>query len=291
MRIIRADSAGFCWGVERAINIAEDYSEKGYQNVYTDGPLIHNNQMMEKLSQKGVQEVGSYEGQGDLSISQTEKEKSVIVVRAHGIPPERRKYLKNLGLKFRDATCPDVSFIAGKIRTHDRRGYRTVIFGDAKHPEVVGLLGYTSDGGYPIKTKEDIDALPDLGEKVILVSQSTMFTHEFLELGKHLQLTYPSAVIIDTICGATKDRQKDLKTITEEGAEAIIVIGGQHSANTRKLALLARQQNLPTYHIETAMQLDMEEMAQYECVGVTAGASTPIFIIDEVCKKLEKIGS
>lgn len=289
MKVIRADSAGFCWGVERAINIAQDYADRDYDKVYTDGPLIHNNQMMDKLKDKGIDEVGSYTGQQDLSIEEEEKQNSVIVVRAHGISPERRKYLKNLGMKFRDATCPDVSFIAGKIRTHARKGFSTVIFGDYKHPEVIGLMGYAEDRGFVIKNREDIDALPPLGEQVVMVSQSTMFTHEFADLSAYLKEKYPTLQIIDTICGATKERQSDLKKLVSEGAEAIVVIGGKHSANTRKLALLAERENLPTFHIETFDQLNTEEIKQFNSVGVTAGASTPYFIIDQVCEELGKL--
>lgn len=290
MKVIRAESAGFCWGVERAINIAQDYTERDYEKVYTDGPLIHNTQMMDRLKEKGIDEVGSYEGQENLTIvDEQKKDKSVIVVRAHGISPERRKYLKGLGMKFRDATCPDVSFIAGKIRTHARKGFATVIFGDGKHPEVIGLMGYAEDRGFVIKSKEDIDALPPLGEQVVMVSQSTMFTHEFDELSRYLQEKYPTLEVIDTICGATKERQTDLKKLVTEGAEAIVVIGGKHSANTRKLALLAERENLPTFHIETFDQLNIEEVSRFNTVGVTAGASTPYFIIDQVCEELAKL--
>jgi 4-hydroxy-3-methylbut-2-enyl diphosphate reductase len=212
-----------------------------------------------------------------------------MVVRAHGISPERRRYLKSLGLKFRDATCPDVGFIAGKIRRHASKGYHTVIFGDPKHPEAIGLMGYTEGRGHVIQSTADIDALPDLGDKVIFVSQSTMFVHEFEELALYLRDKYESLIVIDTICQATKDRQSDIPKLIEEGAQAIIVIGGHHSANTKKLAKLAKTHGKPTYHIETVEELNEDELSQYETIGVTAGASTPKFLIDAVCDKLEQI--
>jgi len=289
MKVIRSESAGFCWGVERAIDIAEKFADSGRHPVYTDGPLIHNDQMMEKLTAKGVREVGDYQSQSEVKTDHNEDDNPIMVVRAHGISPERRKYLKNLGMDFRDATCPDVGIIAGKIRLHARKGYSTVIFGDPKHPEVIGLLGYTEGAGHVIQNHEEIDALPPLGENVCMVSQSTMFVYEFQELSEHLKEKYPQAKIIDTICGATKERQGGVIQLAKQGAQAIVVIGGKHSANTCKLAKLASMQNLPTYHIETWTELDLDAIKQFDTVGVTAGASTPKFIIDQVCKNLANL--
>lgn len=289
MKVIRSTSAGFCWGVDRAINIARDYANKGKSIVYTDGPLIHNQQMMSMLEKEGIHEIGDYQSQSDLQISESDKEDSVMVVRAHGISPERRKYLKSLGMEFRDATCPDVGIIAGKIKQHARKGFATVIFGDPKHPEVIGLLGYANGRGHAIQSREDIDQLPPLGEQVCMVSQSTMFMNEFEELSEYLRQTYPELKIFNTICGATRDRQGDLVKMVKDGAEAIVVIGGHHSANTRKLAKLAKLQGKPTFHIETVKDLDVSELKDFNAVGVTAGASTPDFIIDQVCKELEAL--
>lgn len=291
MIVLRAQSAGFCWGVERAIDIARDFATKGHRPVYTDGPLIHNSQMMDRLQDEGIREVGDYQSSAELNINSRAEENAVLVVRAHGISPERRKYLKSLGIDFKDATCPDVGIVAGKIRLHARKGYTTVIFGDSKHPEVIGLMGYTEGRGFPIQSIEDIDALPDLGDKLVMVSQTTMFTDDFERLAAHLKKKYPQALIFDTICGATKDRQGDIAVLFEQGVEAFVVIGGHHSANTCKLAKLARKTQLPTYHIETAKEIDAEEMRRFRKVGVTAGASTPEFLIKEVCRLLAEIPS
>lgn len=286
MKVLRAKSAGFCWGVERAIDIARDYASQGRHPVYTDGPLIHNRQMMEVLSHEGVREVGDYQSRSEVAVEHAPGDKPVMVVRAHGISPERRAYLKSLGMEFRDATCPDVGIIAGKIRLHAKKGYATVIFGDKNHPEAIGLMGYTEGRGHIIKNRAEIDALPPLG-RVCMVSQSTMFMHEFYALADYARTKFPEVVVFDTICQATKDRQNDVVTLVRDGAQAIVVIGGRHSANTLKLADLARHQNLPTYHIETAAELDPAEMKKYAAVGVTAGASTPEFLISEACAKLE----
>jgi (E)-4-hydroxy-3-methyl-but-2-enyl pyrophosphate reductase len=291
MKVIRAKSAGFCWGVERAIDIAREFAVNAHRPVYTDGPLIHNRQMMEKLLAEGINEVGDYQSRSDIALAEDKKANAIMVVRAHGISPERRDYLKHLGMEFKDATCPDVGIIAGKIRIHAKKGYTTVIFGDPKHPEVIGLMGYTEGSGYVIKNRGDIDALPALGDKVCMVSQSTMFTDEFERLSEYLRNQYPGALVFDTICGATKERQSDVLVLAQEGAQAIVVIGGRHSANTVKLAALVEKRGLPCFHVETAAELDVEQLRKYSIVGVTAGASTPGFLIDEVCQKLEELNS
>ena len=289
MKVIRAKSAGFCWGVERAIQIAREEAQGGARRVYTDGPLIHNKQMMDALSQEDVREVGDYQSKEQLNLEEPEEKDAVVVVRAHGISPQRRDYLKGLGLPFRDGTCPDVGIIAGKVKSHAEKGYNVVIFGDPAHPEVIGLMGYAQGRGHVVHSMDDLQKLPDLGGQVAMVSQSTMFTHEFKSLTEELSQRYPGLVVFDTICGATKERQSDLVELVRDGAEAIVVIGGKHSANTRKLAKLATSHNRPTFHVETAEDLDFAELQKFSTVGVTAGASTPEFIIRSVCEKLETL--
>ena len=289
MKVIRAKSAGFCWGVERAIQVAREESHGGNRTVYTDGPLIHNRQMMDALGKDDIQEVGDYQSKKQINVKESEEKESVVVVRAHGISPQRRDYLKGLGLPFRDGTCPDVGIIAGKVKSHAEKGYQVVIFGDPEHPEVIGLVGYANGNAHVVNKEDDISNLPNLGEKVAMVSQSTMFTHEFKYLTGLLAEKYPGMLIFDTICGATKERQSDLVDLVKEGADAIVVIGGKHSANTRKLAKLASSHNRPTFHIETAEDLLPADFEEFTVVGVTAGASTPEFIIRKVCERLEEI--
>lgn len=289
MKVIRAKSAGFCWGVERAIQVAREESQGGNRTVYTDGPLIHNRQMMDALGKDDIQEVGDYQSKQEINVKESEEKESVVVVRAHGISPQRRDYLKGLGLPFRDGTCPDVGIIAGKVKSHAEKGYQVVIFGDPEHPEVIGLVGYANGNAHVVNKEDDISNLPNLGEKVAMVSQSTMFTHEFKYLTGLLAEKYPGMLIFDTICGATKERQSDLVDLVKEGADAIVVIGGKHSANTRKLAKLASSHDRPTFHIETAEDLLPADFKEFTVVGVTAGASTPEFIIRKVCERLEEI--
>ena len=289
MKVIRAKSAGFCWGVERAIQVAREESQGGERRVYTDGPLIHNRQMMDALGKDDIQEVGDYQSKNEINVQGNDEKESVVVVRAHGISPQRRRYLKSLGLPFRDGTRPDVGIIAGKVKSHSEKGYQIVIFGDPEHPEVIGLVGYANGNAHVINKEHDISNLPDLGDKVAMVSQSTMFTHEFKYLSDLLSVKYPGMVIFDTICGATKERQSDLVDLVEQGADAIVVIGGKHSANTRKLAKLASSHDRPTFHIETADDLLPSDFETFSVVGVTAGASTPEFIIRKVCERLKEL--
>ena len=244
---------------------------------------------MNALSKEDVQEVGDYQSSQDLDLKQSTEKESVVVVRAHGISPQRRDYLKGLGLPFRDGTCPDVGIIAGKVKSHAERGYDVVIFGDPKHPEVTGLLGYAAGRGYVVENLEDLNALPTFEGPVAMVSQSTMFTHEFHKLTEKLSEKYSNLVVFDTICGATKERQSDLVELVKQGAEAIVVIGGKHSANTQKLAKLASSHDRPTFHVETAEEIEPAVLESFHTVGVTAGASTPEFIIRSVCQRLESI--
>lgn len=291
MKVIRAKSAGFCFGVERAIEIATTCTDGGKSKVFTDGPLIHNRQMMERLTNCGVLEIGDYKSESSINdqISKASPENSVLVFRAHGVSPDRRKYLQSLGLRCKDATCPDVGKIAGIIKMHANKNYTTVIVGDPGHPEVIGLLGYAGGKGYVVKDTKAIDELPDIQGDICMVSQSTMFTDDYNQISEYFKKRFPNTKVIDTICGATKERQKDVNVLAEKGAQAIVVIGGKHSANTVKLAIMAQRTGLPCFHIETLGELDIDAISKFDVVGVTAGASTPDFLIDEVCKKLEQL--
>ena len=155
---------------------------------------------------------------------------------------------------------------------------------------MIGLLGYAEGRGHVIRHEGDIDALPALGDQVCMVSQSTMFTDEFARLADHLRRRCPSVLVFDTICGATKDRQGDIHQLKADGAEAVVVIGGRHSANTVKLAKLVEMSGMVCFHVETAAELDDAALRRYRTVGVTAGASTPAFLIDEVVRRLESLG-
>lgn len=276
MRVIIAESAGFCWGVKRAVEKARLEARQSNQPVYTDGPLIHNKQMIDQLRAEGIRETDN----PSALISGT------LLIRAHGIPPERRATLRQLPLRLADATCKDVARIQGMIRKYARDGYSTIIFGDPGHAEVLGLLGYAEGRGHVISSLKEVDSLPPM-DKVCVVAQSTQFPEHYQEISAAIKRRFPEAVILDTICDATRNRQSELVSLAQH-VEAIVVVGGRNSANTMRLVELARTLK-PTFPIETCDQLDRDALRKFKTVGLTAGASTPDFVIDEVKRFLESL--
>ncbi len=278
MKVVLAKSAGFCWGVRRAVDIAREVAAKNQQPVHTDGPLIHNEQMMQQLRTEGIIECN------DPRLLKT----GLLVIRAHGISPERRKMLENLPVTLVDATCPDVARIQGLIRQHARKGFHVLICGDAGHAEVTGLLGYAEGRGFVVSSEADVEKLPRI-EPVCLVSQSTQLPVCYARIAAAVRRRFPGATILDTICKSTVNRQKELQEMAAS-VDAIVVVGGAHSANTARLAEYARTLK-PAFLIQTASQLDPADFRKFKAVGLTAGASTPEFIIEEVRKTIEKIAA
>ncbi|MBT3294426.1 MAG: 4-hydroxy-3-methylbut-2-enyl diphosphate reductase [Verrucomicrobia bacterium] len=274
MEVIVARSAGFCMGVQRAVEKARRLASGQEGPVYTDGALIHNQQMMAQLDSENIRPCP------DLAALRDD----TLLIRAHGIPPARRKRLQALPCRLRDATCPDVARIQGLIRKHARQGYQVVILGDSGHAEVVGLLGFAEGRGHVIAGPEDVARLPEM-EKVCLVSQSTQFPSRFEATAHTMRARYPALIAIDTICDATRHRQGDIVEMADQ-VDAFVVVGGSHSANTLRLVELARGLK-PTVHIQTAGDLQPGEFEDVRIVGLTAGASTPSFIIAEVRAQLE----
>ncbi len=278
MRVLVAKSAGFCWGVRRAVDRVKTLSrsESTRCPIYTDGPLIHNNEMMSELRQQGIQETT------DPSVAAG----ATLVIRAHGVSPERRRFLRAIDTTLVDATCPDVARIQGAIKSHVREGYSIVIFGDREHAEVAGLLGFAGDRGYVVADIDDVPALPDL-KRVCLVSQSTQFPDSYSRIATAMHARFGDIKVLDTICKATRNRQRELLELMRQ-ADAIVVVGGAHSANTLRLVEHAGRHR-PTFHIQTADQIRDTDFARFACVGLTAGASTPDFVIEAVRQRLEAI--
>jgi 4-hydroxy-3-methylbut-2-enyl diphosphate reductase len=242
--------------------------------VWTDGPLIHNRQMMAELEREGVREAPQPEALRD----------GTLLIRAHGIPPDRRRLLAGLPINVEDATCPDVARIQGIIRQHAAQGYHILIFGDKGHAEVVGLLGYSEERGHVISRPDELEQLPPMSP-VCLVSQSTQFPAAYEAVAAAARRRFPDIAVLDTICRSTKNRQRELLEIAAV-ADALVVVGGLHSANTLRLVELA-QTLRPTVHVQTADQLDPADLRNVRTVGLTAGASTPQFIIEQVRQRLE----
>jgi len=276
MNVIVAKSAGFCWGVKRAVEKARRLAGASTGPVYSDGALIHNEEMLAELKAEGILETKDPSSLRDVT----------LVVRAHGISPERRAWLKQLPVSLADATCPDVARTQGLIRKHAARGYHTIIFGDPGHAEVVGLQGYAAERGHVVSHVAEVAKLPDM-DSVCLVAQSTQLPDDYREIADAVIRRFPGALVFDTICEATKNRQAELMAIASQ-VEAIVVVGGKHSANTVRLVELARKLK-PTFHVQTSSQLDESQLRQFKSVGLTAGASTPDFIIEAMKESLERL--
>jgi (E)-4-hydroxy-3-methyl-but-2-enyl pyrophosphate reductase len=276
VKVLVAESAGFCWGVRRAVDKARELVRTSRGAVYTDGPLIHNRQMMGQLREEGVLETSDPASVGE----------SVLLIRAHGVPPQRREELKRLPACVVDATCPDVARIQGLIRRHARQGRHIVIFGDGGHAEVVGLLGFAEGRGHVVEHAADVAQLPAL-DAVCLVAQSTQLPQAYAEVAAAVRRRFPQAEVLDTICASTRNRQRDVQELATQ-VDAFVVVGDVHSANTLRLVELARSLK-PTFHIETRADLDESALRAFGTVGLTAGASTPRFVIDEVRAALESL--
>jgi len=274
MEIKLAKTAGFCMGVRRAVDTVLDIAqhEKG-RRIYTYGPLIHNPQTIDLLKNRGITAVRSIAEISDCA-------HAVLVIRAHGIAPDERKKIRESGVKIIDATCPKVGYVQAIIKKHSALDYTVVIVGDRRHPEVDGLWGYTEGRGIIVSTLADAEKLPVM-EKVCIVAQTTQDTDHYAQIVKIIQDKNPQAIVFNTICSSTERRQEEIIALATE-MDALFVVGGKNSANTCRLADLAQKQKTPTFHIETADEIRNINLLPYERIGVSAGASTPNWIIDQV---------
>ncbi len=271
-----AKTAGFCMGVKRAMDIVLDAVEEE-KELYTYGPLIHNPQVIEMLESKNVKVIKNLDS----------VQSGTVVIRTHGITPAVRQEIKAKGVKINDATCPLVARVQSIIKKHANKGYYTVIIGDEGHAEIVGLMGFTLGKGFVIGTVEDAEKLPPM-DKVCVVGQTTLDVSKYKEITKRLKEKYPDCVIAETICDATEDRQGEVLRLAKE-VDAMIVVGGKNSANTTRLAKVSESAGIPTFLIETEAELDESKISRFNIIGVTAGASTPNWMIMRVVKRLEEI--
>ncbi len=279
MKVKLAKTAGFCMGVRRAMELVLAEANKTEGPIFTYGPLIHNRQVVELLESKGIEQVE------DINIPQTGE----IAIRAHGIPPQERQAITNKGLTILDATCPRVARVQAIIRYYTGKGYTAVIVGDEDHAEVTGLLGYSKGPAYVIQSVEDVSALPDM-ENIFVVAQTTQNERTFQNIIGALKRRFPHVMVFDTICEATNQRQQEVSGFKGQ-VQAVVVVGGYHSGNTRRLVEVAKESGLPTFHVETEKDIDEKKLSKIEVVGVTAGASTPSWMIKKVVSKLENIQS
>ena len=281
MEILLAKTAGFCFGVERAVNMVYELLEKG-EKVYTLGPIIHNPQLVEELENKGVTIIDSVEDA---------KEKGVIVIRSHGVGAKVEEEILESGMQMADATCPFVKKIHKIVREASQKEHVVLIAGDKNHPEVEGICGHYKSGNnsesapFVFNGEEELKRLIEdnpqwINKNLTVASQTTFSVKEWEKCLKIIKKVYTNVFCFDTICSATALRQNEALEISEK-ADLMIVVGGHHSSNTAKLSALCSK-NCETYLVETADELPLEALHKAEVVGITAGASTPAVIIKEV---------
>lgn len=283
MNIRLAKSAGFCFGVKRAVEIVEKQIEQNQKRkIYTYGPIIHNEIVVSEFEQNGVSVI---EENSDLS----QLEPGVVIIRSHGVSKKVMDELKNFGFEIVDATCPFVLKIHKLVQEFDEAGYEIVIVGNATHPEVEGIIGWIPSGHYHcISSIEDFENLNiSLDKKIGIVSQTTFNYDKFQELVEKIEQKGYDICAKNTICSATEERQKEAVEISKE-VDAMIVIGGKSSSNSRKLYEICKSNCNNTYFIQTDDDLDLSVLQSIDDVGITAGASTPKKIIEEVQKKCQK---
>ena len=278
MKILVAKNAGFCMGVRKAMEkVLKKLEENPGNELYTYGPLIHNNQVVQHLEERGVKSIT------DLNV----KKDSTVVIRSHGVPPKTYVEMEQIGLEICDATCEKVKRLQLITNRRAKEGYDIVIIGDKNHAEIIGVHGFSMGKGYVINSEEDIEELPPLG-KVAVVAQTTANVQKFNHLLEILNSKFQVEKVYDTICDATHKSQREVLELSEK-VDAMIVIGGKHSSNTKRLAELSKSKNIATFHIETKDELPLNEIKNYKTIGVTAGASTPDWLIEEIVDTVSKL--
>ena len=281
MEVKVAKTAGFCFGVQRAVDKVYELIGSCPDRLFTLGPIIHNEEVVNDLEKKGVR-VAS---EDDL---RTLPEGSTVVIRSHGVGKEVYDHLKECGLSYVDVTCPFVLKIHRIVEKESKAGSHIVIIGDPDHPEVVGICGWCIGSYTVIRTKQDaLDFVPPESKNVCIVSQTTFNYNKFKDLVEILrEKRYDNTVlnilnILNTICNATEERQREAKSIAGE-VDTMLVVGGRHSSNTQKLFEICKKECENTYYIQTPVDLDSDMFQCSSYVGITAGASTPKKIIEEV---------
>ena len=280
MKVKTAKTAGFCFGVKRAVDKVYELIENGVSPIYTLGPIIHNEEVVSDFEKKGVTVIS----EEDIP----KLREGTVVIRSHGVGRRIYDMLKTAGISFVDVTCPFVLKIHRIVERESRAGKQIIIFGDPSHPEVKGICGWCEGSCTVLRNREDAENfVPDPGRIPCIVSQTTFNYNKFKELVEILcKKRYDNNVlnidnILNTICNATEERQREAKNIAGE-VDTMLVVGGRHSSNTQKLFEICKKECGNTYYIQTPVDLDSEMFQCSSYVGITAGASTPNKIIEEV---------
>ncbi|MFN3976514.1 MAG: 4-hydroxy-3-methylbut-2-enyl diphosphate reductase [Aquificaceae bacterium] len=279
--IIIAEHAGFCFGVRRAISLAEEALKDG-QKVFSMGPLIHNPQEVKRLEERGLV---------PLKDESHLRKGHRVLIRSHGIPPQKEKELLSKGIDIIDATCPYVKAVHSAVIKLCQEGYFVVLVGEKNHPEVIGTLGYLQEcggRGIVVESKEDLKEVLGKEDRVGVVAQTTQKEQFFKDVVGELALWARELKVINTICNATSERQEDVYSLAPQ-VDVMIVIGGKNSGNTRRLYEIAKSLNPNSYHVETSQELKEEWFKGAKRIGITAGASTPDWIIREVVERIKAL--
>ena len=271
MQIKVAKTAGFCFGVKRAVDTV--YKEAGKKNVYTYGPIIHNSEVVNDLKKKGVEVINSREELEAL-------EEGTVIIRSHGVAREIYDLIHEKGLELVDATCPFVRKIHKIVEKAGNDGDQVIIVGSEHHPEVQGIKGWCTGEVHIISDAEQFEGI-DLNKPTTLVSQTTFNYKKFQDLVEIIKKKEYNICISNTICNATEERQNEARRIARR-ADAMIVIGDSSSSNTRKLYEICKTECQETFYIQTLSGLELDKLESSDCIGITAGASTPNNIIEEV---------
>ena len=277
MEVKVAKTAGFCFGVKRAVEKAYEVAESARGPVYTYGPIIHNEEVVRDLEERGVRVLESEEDLKKL-------ESGTVIIRSHGVPASIYELLEQKNIAYVDVTCPFVLKIHRIVEKESLAGRHIVIVGNADHPEVAGIRGWCKGPYTVIKNQEEARTfLSECPEKVCIVSQTTFNYNNFQEIVEILAEKGYDRLVLNTICNATQDRQSEAEEIAKQ-ADAMIVIGGRKSSNTQKLYEICKRECENTYYIQTLADLDFDRFQSVQYVGITAGASTPNKLIEEVSK-------
>ena len=275
IRVIVAESAGFCFGVKRAMDIVEKQISEGIKPIYTYGPIIHNEEVVSDLESRGVKVL---ENEEDLLAVR----EGTVILRSHGVARRVYDLLNERGIRYVDVTCPFVSKIHQIVQEQNRNGRRVIIVGSADHPEVQGIVGWADEHTRVINSPEEfLDLKLPREEKLSVVAQTTYNYKKFQYLVEKIAELGYDTLCLNTICNATQERQAEAKSLASS-VDAMIVIGGKSSSNTRKLYDICRQECSNTYYIQTLKDLKPDRTITVRNVGITAGASTPNKIIEEV---------
>ncbi len=277
MKVRVAQICGFCMGVRRAMDLALDAAAKARPPVFTFGPLIHNPSALELLRSKGIEVLDHI----------PEKGEGTVIIRAHGIPPGEREALEKAGFQLIDGTCTRVVKVQMLAKHYSSLGHTCVLIGDRGHPEVKGIMGYAGENGVLVSSLEELKGLRLSGQYIIL-AQTTRDREEFEEWARMLLDRFPGGQVFNTVCDSTRKRQREVRRLCRS-VDAVVVVGGRQSANTRRLAEIAAESGKTALAVETEEDLDLDELRSFGSVGVTAGASTPNWIINRVVSAIEQV--